>query len=248
MRSTRCIARATAVALLFALTGCVTAPKHLAYNRDTAAPIKRVVVLQMRHSDVDLFIVNNPGYSFGLIGVAIAEANRAPKAHWLHDEIGRDHFDHIGEFRHALDAAMTARGYELTWPEPIQVAEGTKDVARESYGLRKTYAAVAGIDAQLDIDFGFIGYAAAGSGDSAPYRPTVVLSARLVGPDGKRVLFEDFIVYNNVFPGLQDPITIEPDDRYVYPEFNALHDAGPTAIEGLREAFRASADQLARQF
>lgn len=240
-------AKLTAVCVLLLLGGCVTAPKHLAFNHDEAAAAKRIVVLTMRHSDIDLLIVNNPGYSFGLIGLAIAEANRAPKSHWLRDEVATAHFDHVAEFRDALTTAMVARGYDLRWSDPAQQPDDAKDVAREQFGLRKAYTPIADADAQLDVDFGFVGYAAAGSGDGAPYRPTVVVSARLVGADGKRVLFEDYIVYNSVFPFLDKPITIEPDEHYRYPEFNALHDAGPEVVTGLRIAFRAAADELAKQ-
>jgi hypothetical protein len=237
-----------ALCVLLLLGGCVTAPKHLAYNHDEAGANKRIVVLTMRHSDINLMIVNNPGYSFGLIGLAVAEANRAPKLHWLQDQVRHDQFDHVAEFREAFSAAMAERGYELRWSDPVQQPEDAKDVPREGFGLRKAYVARTDADAQLDVDFGFVGYAAAGSGDSAPYRPTVVISARMVDAAGKRVLFEDFIVYNSVFPFLDKPITIEPDEHYRYPEFNALHDAGPEVTKGLQIAFRAAAAELAKQF
>jgi hypothetical protein len=237
-----------ATLLLLVLAGCVTAPKHLAFNRDADVGAKRVVVLTMRHSDIDLFIVNNPALNFGLIGLAIEEANRLPKAHWLKDEVAKNHFDYLTEFRSALTEAMSAKGYELRWSDPVQQPEKAKDVARENYGLRKTYAGIADVDAQLDINFGFIGYAAAGSSSDAPYRPTVVLSARMVSADGKRVLFEDLIEYNVVFPNQSSPISIEPDDHYRYPEFNALQAAGPEAVKGLQVAFNKTAAELARQF
>lgn len=237
-----------AALFLFALAGCVSAPKHLAFNREADSGAKRVVVLTMRHSDIDLFIVNNPALNFGLIGLAIEEANRQPKAHWLKDEVTKSRFDYLGEFRSALTEAMAAKGYELRWSDPVQLPEKAKDVARENYGLRKTYASVIDADAQLDINFGFIGYAAAGSSSDAPYRPTVVLSARMVSADGKRVLFEDLIEYNPVFPNQSSPITIEPDDQYRYPEFNALQAAGPQAVKGLQVAFNRTAAELAKQF
>lgn len=237
-----------ALAFLLILSGCVSTPKHLAYNRDAGGAAKRVVVLTMRRSEISLLIVNNPGYSFGLIGLAIAEANRAPKVYWLQTQVARDHFDYLAEFHDALTAAMAARGYALRWPDPIQVPEKGKDVERENFGLRKSYAAISDADAQLDVNFGFIGYAAAGSRDASPYRPTVITSARLLSADGKRVLFEDMIAYNNVFSNVGNPITIEPDNHYLYPEFNALHDAGPEATQGLKAAFRATAEELAKQF
>lgn len=238
-----------AIACFFLLlAGCIAAPRRLGYNKEPSAPIKRIVVLPMRHSEINLMIVNNPGFSFGLIGLAVAEANIAPKRHWLQDEVVKDHFDYVGEFKDEFTKAMADRGYELRWSDPVQLADGAKDVARENYGLRKTYQPDPNADAILDIDFGFVGYAAAGSSDKAPYRPTVVITARLVGADGKKVLFEDFIVYNSVFSFLKDPITVEPDEHYVYPEFNALQAAGPEAVKGLQGAFHATADELAKQF
>jgi len=237
-----------AALLLLALAGCVTAPKHLAFNREAAVGTKRVVVLTMRHADINLFIVNNPALNFGLIGLAIEEANRQPKVRWLKDEVAKSGFDYLVEFRSALTEAMAAKGYELRWSDPVQQPENAKDVARENFGLRKSYVGVADVDAQLDLNFGFIGYAAAGSSSDAPYRPTVVVSARMVSADGKRVLFEDLIEYNAVFPNQSSPITIEPDDHYRYPEFNALQAAGPEAINGLRVAFGRTATELAKQF
>ncbi|WP_139225008.1 hypothetical protein [Dokdonella immobilis] len=199
----------------------------------------------MRHSEIDLFIFNNPGYSFGLIGVAIAEANRAPKSNWLQSEVGKAGFDHVATFDSALTEALHAAGYELNWsPSPMESANS--DTRRDRSGLRKSYEPSSS-DAQLDVGFGFVGYASAGSGDSAPYRPTVVLNARLVDSTGKRVLFEDQIVYNAVVPGTSAAITINPDERYRYPDFDDLQAAGPVAIEGLAPAFVATAKELARQ-
>lgn len=142
---------------------------------------------------------------------------------------------------------MAERGYTLQFSEPMAEAESAK-TRREAWGTRKQYVtAAASADAQLDINFGFIGYAAAGSSDSAPYRPSVVLTARLVSADGKRVLFEDQIVYNSVFPLVQNAVTLNPDERFRYPDFDDLKAAGPVVVDGLDIAFRAVATELARQ-
>lgn len=227
------------------LSGCVSGPKHRAYDRVSAASLKSIEVLPMRKSEIELFIVNNPGYSFGLIGVAIAEANRAPKSRWLKSEVSKAGFDPTTTFTTALDTAMRAEGYELAWSEP-RMEPGKPTVKRDNLGLRKSYSASTR-DAILDVNFGFNGYASAGSSDKAPYRPTVVVSARLLSADGKRVLFEDHIIYNSVFPHLRDAITINPDDRYRYPDFDDLEAAGATAVEGLAPAFTAVAEELAKQ-
>lgn len=233
--------------VVLALSGCASAIKKQAYNREANAAIKRIEVLPMRPSEIRLFIVNNPGYSFGLVGALVAEANLAPKNDWLREQVRGAEFDHVAVFRERLTQALGAKGYELTWPAAPVEASGAAS-PRDMRGLRKSYSATARADAQLDVAFGFIGYAAAGSGDGSPYRPTVVLTARGMSADGKTVLFADHILYNAVFPGVGNGITLNADPRYAYPEFNALRAAGGQAVEGLRTAFEASADELARQF
>lgn len=227
------------------LTGCATGPQQRAYDKTANSSLKSIEVLPMRHSEIDLFIFNNPGYSFGLIGLAIAEANRAPKANWLESEVSKSGFDHVKTFDSALDVAIREAGYELVWSDQPMEASNAK-TKRDDWGLRRTYAASAS-DAVLDISFGFIGYAAAGSGDNAPYRPTVVLFARLMDAGGTRVLFQDQIIYNSVFPGNSTAITINPDERYRYPDFDDLKAAGPQAVDGLTAAFNAVAVELTKQ-
>lgn len=226
------------------LAGCATQPQR-AYDRASAAGLKTIQVLPMRHAKIDLIIVNNPGYSFGLIGLAIAEANRAPKAAWLAAQVESAGFDPLAAFKAAFDAAMQEQGYALSWSVPPMEAVSSR-TSRTMLGTRKTYA-TSNADAQFDINFGFIGYASAGSSDKAPYRPTVVMSAKLLSADGKRVLFEDQIIYNPVFPGNPNAITLNADDRYRYPDFDDLKTAGPVAVEGLAPAFTAVANELAKQ-
>jgi hypothetical protein len=237
-------------ALLFALTltACVSMPKQQAYNRASNAHIKTIEVLPMRHSEIDLFILNNPGYSFGLIGTAIAEANRIPKRNALREQARAHALDHVAALREQLDRAFATHGYELRWPDPIMEPEKGARARRAGNGFRKSYPpASSGVDALLDLNFGFIGYAAAGSGDAAPYRPTAVVMARLVAPDGKQVLFSDFVIYNNVF-GQAQAITIDPSDAHRYPDYDDLEAAWPQAIAGLRQAVESAGDELARQF
>lgn len=234
-----------ALLLSLLLAGCATKPPQRAYDHGAGASLKTIQVLPMRHAEIDLMIVNNPGYSFGLVGLAIAEANRAPKANWLQAEVAKAGFDPVVTFKSALDAAMLEQGYSLVWGTPPMESSKAR-TPRTLVGTRKSHAG-SSADAQFDINFGFIGYASAGSSDKAPYRPTVVLSAKLVSADGKRTLFEDQIIYNPVFPGNADAITLNADDRYRYPDFDDLKAAGSVAVEGLTPAFTAVADELAKQ-
>jgi len=241
-RSIRFIATAALAALV--LAGCATAPKQSSFNRD-AAHVKTITVLPMRKSEVDLMILNNPGYNFGLIGAAIAEANRVPKRNTLRAHAQQAGLDHVALLKEQLSKSLAERGYEVRWADPVMEDDKAK-TKRDLWGSRKNYAGIDASDAQLDVNFGFVGYAAAGSSDGAPYRPTAVLTARLVTADGKRELFSDQVVYNNVF-GRKDAITINPSGAYVYPDFDDLDAAGAKAIDGLRDAVGAAASELAKQ-
>lgn len=244
LRKFRCAAL-PCLLLCLLLAGCASGPQHRAFDKTANAGLKTIEILPMRHSEIDLVIVNNPGYSFGLIGFAIAEANRAPKADWLREQVRIAGFDHLTSFRQALDSVASQAGYELLWPEPVMESEDAK-TRRDPFGFRKTYQSSQS-NAQLDINFGFVGYASAGATDNAPYRPTVVLNAKLVDASGRQNLFEDQIIYNAVTGNQSQSITINPDERYRYPDFDDLKAAGPEAIEGLAPAFTAVAQELARQ-
>ena len=229
------------------LAGCASVPESRAFNRAAHGGIEVIDVLPMQEREVDLMIVNNPGYSFGLIGLGIAEANRIPKRNWLRGQVATGKFDHHAVFRARFTQAMEARGYRLRWPDPLIQDKAVK-VARTDLGLRKQYVA-SGNNAQLDLAFGFVGYASAGSQDSAPYRPSLVAASKLQSADGKTGLFSEVVVYNDVFPFYSGKsIVIQPDDNYRYPDFDDLRDAGSESVDGLRVAVEATADKLAEQF
>jgi hypothetical protein len=140
---------------------------------------------------------------------------------------------------------MTDRGYSLSWPEPL--TQTPKQGPRDKFGLLKRYSAVQGADAQLDIGVNYVGYAAAGSGKSQPYRPTVLITVRLLDPSGKKVLFQDQILHHNV-SDTKGAVVLEPDPAYTYPGFKDLKTADSAAIKGLAEAVAKSAVALSEQF
>lgn len=102
------------------------------------------------------------------------------------------------------------------------------------------------VDAQLDIGINFVGYAAAGSGKGQPYRPTMLVSVRLLDASGKQVLYQDQILHHNVLNNTT-AVVIEPDTRYSYPNFKDMKRADAAAIEGLRDAVNKVAIALAQQ-
>ena len=187
--------------------------------------------------------MNNPGASFGLIGGLIAEADLATKRKKLRETLSSANVDYVASFKAQLTLAMEKRGYVLVWPETT--VETTKS-PRTTNSVRKSYKAVSDADAQLDVNFGFIGYAAAGAGKNAPYRPTGTILAQLVSADGKTKLFTETIIYHNVF-NAQGAITLAPDENHTYPNFSDVEAAGPEAANGIKIAVETLADKLAEQ-
>jgi hypothetical protein len=225
------------------LSGCVTLPPQQAFNRETAS-IKTIQVLPLNETEIGLAFLNHPGANFGLIGGLIAAGDISSKQNKLQAQVTASGLDHVAVFREELTRAMAARGYELRWSEPVTQ---TAKVARDSWGLRKTYGAIEGADAQMDIGLIFAGYATSGAGDASPYRPAVHLAARLLDPSGKQNLFTDVITYNNI-TNIATAIAVNPDERYAYPDFKQLEAAGPAVAEGLQVALTATATRLSEQF
>lgn len=246
MYSPRSGAIARLSALLFVacvLSACVSAPPRQTYNRDANSAIKSIAVLPMRKSEPGVMMMNHPGANFGLIGALVMAGDMAGKQDKFESHIQSASFDQNDVLRRALGAALEHRGYTVSWPEALVDAA---DTPRDRYGLRKAYVPLSGAQAQLDINFGFVGYAAAGASDAQPYRPTVMLYARLVGADGKTFHFRDSFAYNNVF-NQNYAIVVEPDAAFAYADFDALDQAGPASAAGLQKAIESLADKVAEQ-
>jgi len=181
--------------------------------------------------------------SFGLIGGLAAAADMAAKVKKLHEVLNSANVDYVASFKTQLTLAMEKRGYVLVWPE---TTVETVKTPRTSNSFRKSYKADSDADAQLDVNFGFFGYAAAGASKNAPYRPTGTILAQMVSGDGKTKLFTETIIYHNVF-NAKGAIIVAPDENHSYPNFSDVEAAGPDAANGLKIAVEALADKLAEQ-
>lgn len=230
-------------AALIMLSACAGLPQHQSYNREANQAIKTIEVLPMRETEVSLLLLNNPAASFGLIGGLIAEADRAAKQKKMREGLSAANFDHVALFKQAFTDEMSKRGYTLRWPDPIVES---KKSPRASSSLRKSYGAITSADAQIDLNFGFVGYGASGVGASSPYRPTSVVISQLVTADGKSKLFTETVVYHNLF-NAEGAIVVQPDEKFAYPKFDDLERAGSASAEGMKVAIEAVAKKLAEQ-
>lgn len=234
---------AMAALIAVSMTGCVSMPKQQAFNRDAHAHLKNIAVLETHKTQTSVFMLNHPGMSFGLIGGLVAASDQASKEKKFNALMEKAGFEPLSHFKERLNAHLLERGYSLSWPA-AQV-ESAKN-PRGSFGLRKSYSGVQDADAQLDVNFGFVGYAAAGAGNNSPYRPTVTVGVRLVSADGKNNLYTDYIAYNNVF-NLPNAVAMNADHQYSYPGFDDLEAADVQSVEGLKIAIDSVAAEVARQ-
>lgn len=244
VKSNRYFGLVMAAIAALALSGCVSLPEQQAFNREAHADIKTIKVLQANPVDVHVFMLNNPGYSFGLIGGLVAAADQAGKESSYRAIMAKAGFDPTAYFKDQLTARMADRGYTLQWSQPA-FAEARVD--RGAYGLRKAYPAATDVDAQLDVNLVVVAYAAAGAGASSPYRPTITAGVRLVSPDGKQNLYTDFFVYNNVFNAPKAVVLNADPVKYSYPTFSALQAADTSSIDGLKAALDEVANKIASQ-
>lgn len=229
------------------LSGCASLPPQQSYNRDATPPIKTIVVLPAQPYQVDVLMMNHPGASIGgLVGGIVIATDMANKRGKLQAAFASAQFDPGVYFKQSLTQRMGERGYTLIWPATLVDGPNAK-TQRGSFGLRKQYASTTQADAQLDLNMDFVGYAAAGAGDNAPYRPTLKVAARLVSRDGKQNYFTDVVAYNNV-QNQAKVITLEPEPRrFAYADFDELEAAGVDTVEGIKLAIDRTSDALVQQ-
>jgi hypothetical protein len=233
------------VALGFAvlLSGCVTPlPKQQTFDRVAYAKVKTIHVMPMSKVEMQVFMMNNPAGSFGLIGALVASGQASSMQHTMLGLYASDPIHPRQYFQAELTKDLVARGYVVVWP----VLDEAADAKHSRSGLRDTYAPVSDADAILDVDLNFFGFAAGGAGKASPYRPTATAVAQLVGADGKQIYFTDYFAYNNVFNS-KVAVTMEPDPRYAYPGFGDLQRAGGSSEPGLKLALSEVARKLASE-
>lgn len=225
------------------LSGCVSPlPKQQAYDRVGHAQIKTIHVLPSPKVDLQVFMMNNPAASFGLIGALIATGDASSKQHRLLNIYQGSPLRPREYFQSELTKALTKRGYTVVWP----ALDEAKGVKHDRSGLHAGYSPVTDAEAILDVDLNFFGYAASGAGKDSPYRPTATAVARLLSADGKQPYFTDYFAYNNAFNS-NVAVTIDADPRFSYPKFNDLEKAGMTSQDGLKLALSSLAKKLASE-
>jgi hypothetical protein len=225
----------TALGLL--ATGCA-APAHRPYDPAISSKIHSIGLLTPAVSDeVAVRMEVHPGESFGVVGMLVAAGDMSGKSGQFRRATRDKGFECSTTFVQQLDEGLRAAGYEV---HPVDVVR-----SRSEYEFLDHYPPADGtVDAYLDLYSDLIGYTAAGG--ATPYRPTVHLNVRLVRASDHKVLYQDRIAYNAFGDG-DGAITLTPADAYEFAGFEQLIANPLKALEGLRQAMRATGQALVRQ-
>jgi hypothetical protein len=229
-------AAAAVVAMAIWLAGCAT--PGIPFDRASAGGIKTVgIVTPSFPDDAEVVLASTVGQSFGLIGGLIDAGMQANRDSKFNAALRVRNFAARDAFVAALTEKLRAEGYEVV---AVPASRDKKDfLANYPTGAEPR------VDAYLDAVASGYGYVAAGIRSSTPYRPTLVVRARLVSAKNAAVLMQDVVAYNPVAPtGPSKAVTIAPDPAYQFVDFDALMSDADRAALGLKSAVEQSAQSV----
>src|SRR5690348_3826469 len=235
MSALRGVAAMLAAAVVVA--GCAAGQPEIPYDRAAKAQIKKIGIVTPAFAEPSVILLNSAGSNFGLIG-ALADAgmqsNRDSKLKAILQQQKYSPQDHLVE---NVIKGLRAAGYTVVL---VQMKRDGSDFV-EKYPNGDGQA----VDAYLDLVAPVYGYIANGTGDSTPYRPRVVVKARLVSAKDSSVLMQDRVLYNPLGPD-NTAVTIPADPALQFKDFDALAASPQTAVKGLRVATEQSAQTVAK--
>jgi hypothetical protein len=218
------------------LCGCAAKPE-IPFDRASAGDVKTIgIVTPAMPDDASVVLASTVGQSFGLIGGLIDAGLKASRDSHFHDILKQQGVAPNAVLAADLTKSLRAQGYTVL---PLEIERDHKSdfLAKFPDGTGRP------VDAYLDLVVDDYGYLAAGIGSSSPYRPFVKLRAKLVRASDRAVLMQDSIMYNP----LNNPehvVTISPDPRYQYKDFDTLTADPAGAATGLRVAIDTSVKSL----
>ncbi len=221
-------------AAVLAVGGC--AAPEIPFDRTSSPDIKTIgVITPAFPSGPTVALASSVGQSFGLIGALIDAGMQGNRETQFGQVIVGHNFAALDTFVATLGGELQKQGYSVT---TVSLKHDKPDFLGhypppdESSGTR--------VDAYLDIVVIGYGYVAAGIGSSTPYRPEMALRVRLVRAKDASVLMQDMVIYNPI-GSPSKIVTIAPDPKYEFTDFDALMGSPDRAVEGVRTAIEESA-------
>jgi len=225
-----------ALAALFCLGACTQVPL-VPYDRSVEQDNKNIGLLTVAWpSGPSSVLAANVGQSFGLVGALVNGAIEQNRENDLTHMLTEQQVDANAIFVSSLTAELQKEGYAVT---PVAA-----NVKRSDFLKGYPVASANPVDSYLDIVVTNYGYAAAGMGNAAPYRPWLQAKVKLIKASTGSVLMEDMISYNSLFT-IKNVVTLSPDPAYAFPAWtDANADAKKTA-DGVAAAAAQSAAAIA---
>lgn len=218
------------------LVGCAT-DKPIVVDHAAMAAVRRIGLPTVGFpADPTVKVMNTFTNRLGLVGVVAEGIIRTNRGDAVRAMLAAHTFDPQAHFQVALVERLRAR--------KLAVAPEAADPARRAF-LAK-YEAVPDCDAVLDIFVVGYGFLALDDHDASPFRPTVVLSTRLVQAADRSVMMQDMVAVNGVEGATMPPGDTSP----LLPTFKdfAEIEANPgRAVASLRAALSAAADGVGRR-
>jgi hypothetical protein len=230
------ILRGAAVMLAAAvvLAGCAGQPE-IPYDRAAKAQIKKIGILTPAFAEPSVVLLNSVGSSFGLIGALADSGMQSNRDEKLKTLLQQQKFSAQEQLVERVSQDLRAAGYS------VQLVP----MKRDGNDFAEKYPADSGVDAYLDLVAPVYGYIANGTGSDAPYRPRIVVQARLVSAKDASVLMQDRVLYNPLGP-VDKTITIPADPALQFKDFDALVASPANATKGLRVATERSAQTISK--
>ncbi|WP_370201060.1 hypothetical protein [Roseibium sp.] len=231
--------RIAAVCLFVFLAGCATY-KSVPFEQSSAQPVKTIALVKpaVTNQGPIAMLATSYGQSFGLIGLLVDAGMTGSREGTLQSILSADGFRIQDAVETELTTALEEQGYTVVM---VNADRGSRREFLTTYPDTPEP-----VDAYLDVIVPGYGYAAAGVGDSKPWKPVAIMKTRLVRATDNKVLMRDDIVYNRLSESRGDTVTITGDPQYSYPDFSGLENNRKQAAEGVRVAVRETAKTVGK--
>ena len=220
--------------MLFAVviaSGCSSLPKQT-FNTEANKNIRQLTLISPPAvNTVDVFMVNHPAASFGLIGAAIIAADKKIKTSTYNNAIKANKVNWANYAQQQLQQELKKVGYKVT-------ISTTAPKLKRTHKFLETYADTTA-DASLDYIFKVAHIAA---GPTTKYIPSISLQTRLVSTKDKSVLYAEQFESGYSFQQKNPHIAIKQ-------QFKSIEDLAknPTiSVEALKEGINKIAKKIAQ--
>ncbi len=215
------------------------AKPEIPFDKGATGDVKTIGLLTPGYpKEAKVVLATSVGRNLGLLGALVDAGMESAREDHFNALLQAQHFSVQDAIAQNVTKDLEALGYKVV-PVPVTRSSDKDYLASYPHGGDPQ------IDAYLDLVTVAYGYVASGIKDESPYRPSVIMLAKLVSARDAAVLMQDKIVYNPVNTP-DKTITIAPDPDFAFVDFDTLMAAPEKATKGLQVATEQSALNLSQ--